>query len=228
VQYTIVGDSLPAVLVKLEPGESILSELGGRTWARGQITTETKAEGGIGKSLGRALMGESVFMSIYTAQSPAEIGFVSSFPGSIVARQLGPEESIICQKGSFLCATRDVKLAMHMNKKMGAGLVGGEGFIMQRITGPGMVFLEIDGYAQEYDLAPGEPIVVDTGVLAIMDSTCQMNVQMVKGLKNKMLGGEGLFDTVITGPGKVYLQSMRLPNIAKLLTPHISRKKLAK
>ncbi len=225
MRYSIEGGSLPAVLIQLDPGESIISESGGRTWSRGPIAAETTSEGGAGKAIGRLFTGESLFMSRYTAQGPAEIAFSSSFPGSIVARTLQPGESIICQKSSFLCATYGVELAVHFQKKLGAGLVGGEGFIMQRVTGPGMVFLEVDGHCQEYDLQPGEPLICDTGVLAIMDATCQMDVQMVKGVKNMLFGGEGLFDTVITGPGKVYLQTMTIAKLAKLMVPYLPFKK---
>lgn len=219
MKYSIEGGSLPAAVIQLDPGEKLLSQVGGRTWARGQILTETKAEGGAKKALGRMLMGESLFMNTYTAQGPAEIAFASSFPGRIVARELQAGQSIIAQKSAFLCASYGVQLAMHFNKKVGAGLVGGEGFIMQKITGPGIVFLEIDGYAKEYDLAPGERLVCDTGVLAIMDETCTMDVEMVKGAKNILLGGEGMFDTVITGPGKVFLQTMTYSKLANLLVP---------
>lgn len=225
MQYRIEGGSLPAVIINLNPGEKLLSEVGGRTWSRGPILTETKAEGGAGKAIGRMLMGESLFMSTYSAQGPAEIAFSSSFPGRIVARELAPGQSIVCQKSAFLCATYGVQLAVHFQKKLGAGLAGGEGFIMQRVTGPGLVFFEVDGYCQEYDLQPGEQLICDTGVLAIMDATCQMNVQMVKGVKNVLFGGEGLFDTVITGPGKVYLQTMTIAKLAKQMLPFLSEKK---
>jgi len=158
-------------------------------------------------------------MSHYTAQGPAEIAFSSSFPGRIVARVLQPGESVICQKSAFLCATLGVELSVHFQKKLGAGLAGGEGFIMQKVTGPGLVFFEIDGFSPEYDLAPGEQLICDTGVVALMDATCTMDVQLVKGAKNLLLGGEGVVDTVITGPGKVCLQTMSLPKLAKLLAP---------
>ncbi len=224
MRYSIEGGSLPAVIIQLDPGESLISEAGGRSWSRGSITTEAKAEGGLGKTIGRMFSGESLFMSRYTAQAPSEIAFSSSFPGRIVARTLGAGESIICQKSAFLCATYGVELAVHFQKKLGAGFVGGEGFIMQRITGPGLVFLEVDGYCQEYDLVPGERLTCDTGVLAIMDATCQIDVQMVKGVKNALFGGEGLFDTVVTGPGKVYLQTMTIPKLAKLMAPYFPSK----
>ena len=152
MRYSIEGGSLPAVIIQLDSGETILSEAGGRTWSRGPVVTETKAEGGVGKSLGRMFAGESLFMSRYTAQGPAEIAFSSSFPGKIIARELQAGQSIVFQKRAFLCATYGVELAVHFQKKLGAGLFGGEGFIMQRVTGPGIVFLEVDGHCQEYDL----------------------------------------------------------------------------
>ena len=223
MQYRMEGGNLPALIINLNPGETIVSEAGGRTWSRGPVLTETKG-GSVGKALGRMLTGESLFMSYYTAQGPAEIAFTSSFPGRIVARELRPGESVICQKGAFLCATMGVELSVHLQKKIGAGLVGGEGFLMQKVTGPGLAFFELDGYCPEYDLAPGEQIICDTGVMALMDETCTMNVQMVKGAKNLLLGGEGLFDTVITGPGKVYLQTMSAAKLASALSNYIPHK----
>ena len=224
MRYSIEGGSLPAVIIQLDSGETILSEAGGRTWSRGPVVTETKAEGGVGKSLGRMFTGESLFMSRYTAQGPAEIAFSSSFPGKIIARELQAGQSIVFQKRAFLCATYGVELAVHFQKKLGAGLFGGEGFIMQRVTGPGIVFLEVDGHCQEYDLMQGEQLTCDTGVLAIMDATCTMDVQMVKGVKNMLLGGEGLLDTIITGPGKVHLQTMTIAKLAKQMVPFLPSK----
>ena len=225
MKYSIEGGALPVVIVQMDPGETLISEAGARTWSRGPVATESKAEGGVGKSLGRMFTGESLFMSRYTAQGPAEVAFASSFPGRIIARELQPGESIICQKSAFMAATYGVELAVHFQKKLGAGFVGGEGFIMQRITGPGLVFLELDGHCVEYNLAASEQIVCDTGVLALMDMTCQMDVQMVKGIKNVLFGGEGLFDTIITGPGKVFLQTMTIAQLAKLMVPFLPNKK---
>ncbi|NLC73449.1 MAG: AIM24 family protein [Ruminococcaceae bacterium] len=224
MKYSIKGGSLPAVIINLERGESLISEAGGRTWSRGPVVSEAKADGGLGKSLGRVFSGESLFLSKYTAEGPVEIAFASSFPGSILVRQLGPGESIILQKSAFLCGSYGIELSVFFQKKLGAGLVGGEGFIMQKVTGPGIVFAEIDGFCQEYDLQAGEQIVCDTGVLAMMDSTCNMDVRVVKGIKNVLFGGEGLFDTVISGPGKVYLQTMTIPRIAGLISPYIAAK----
>lgn len=224
MRYTIEGGSLPAVVIQLEPGETILSESGGRTWMKGNIETDTRAEGGLGKSLGRMFSGESLFMTRYTAHGQAEIGFSSSFPGKILPIELAAGQSIICQKSAFLCASSDVSLSIHFKKKIGAGLFGGEGFIMQKVTGPGIVFLELDGYCKEYTLSPGERLVCDTGVLAVMDETCSMDVVMVKGAKNVLFGGEGLLDTVVTGPGKVCLQTMTIPKLAGLIAPYIVTK----
>ena len=224
MRYSIEGGSLPALIISLDPGEQLISEVGGRTWSNGEVTTETTSGGGAGKALGRMLTGESLFMSTYTAQGPAEIAFTSSFPGRIVGRELRPGEVILAQKTAFLCATAGVNLSVHMNKNAKTGFAGGEGFLMQKLTGPGMVFFEIDGYCKEYDLQPGERIVCDTGVVALMDSTVTMEVQMVKGLKNKLFGGEGLFDTVLIGPGKVYLQTMTIPKLAGLIVPFLPKK----
>ncbi len=224
MKYSIEGGNLPALVISLDPGEKLISEVGGRTWSKGDVTTETTSGGGAGKALGRLLTGESLFMSTYTANAPSEIVFTSSFPGSIVAMELGAGQSIIAQKKAFLCATDGVQLAMHVNKDLKKGLFGGEGFLMQKITGPGVAFFEIDGYCKEYDLAPGERIVCDTGVLALMEESVTMDVQMVKGLKNQLLGGEGLIDTVLIGPGKVYLQTMTVSKVANLIIPYLPKK----
>ncbi len=211
--YSIEGGNLPVVILNLEYGEKIISEVGGRTWLKGPIETDTKAIGGAGKSIGRMFMGESIFMSEYTAMGSSEIAFASSFPGKIIALELERGQSVICQKSAFLCATKDIELSVFFRKKIGVGLFGGEGFVMQKITGPGLVFLELDGYVKEYNLMSGEKLVVDTGVVALMDETCQMDIQMVKGLKNKILGGEGFIDTTVIGPGKVYLQTMPIARL---------------
>lgn len=221
MRYAIEGGSLPAVMIYLEAGETIVSEVGGRIWTKGPIELETKAEGGLGRSLGRMFSGESLFMSRYTAKGPAEIAFAASFAGRIIARELAEGESLICQKSAFLCATAGVDMKIHFQKKLGAGALGGEGFIMQKVTGPGIVFVEIDGYCKEYDLAAGEEIVCDTGVLAMMDATCTMDIRVVKGLKNKFMGDEGFVDTVVSGPGKVYLQTMTIPKLAGMMIPYL-------
>ncbi len=222
MRYSIEGGSLPVLICQLDPGEVMISEAGGRTWARGSILTETVSNGGK-KALGRVLTGESLFISRYTAQSAAEIAFASSFPGSIVARELRPGESIICQKSAFMAGTAGVEMSVFFNKSLGKGLFGGEGFLMQKLTGPGLVFLELDGHCVDYTLAPGEVLTCDTGVVAVMDESCVMDVQRVKGVKNVLFGGEGLFDTTVTGPGRVWLQTMTIPKIAGLVAPYIAK-----
>ena len=221
MHYRIEGGDLPVAILNLRAGEVVISEAGGRTWMRGPVITETTSYGGAKKVFSRMFSGESLFMSRYTAQGDAEMAFASSFPGNIHVRELAPGESIICQKSSFLCGMGNLNISIHFQKKLSRGFFGGEGFIMQRITGPGIVFVEIDGYSPMYELAPGEQIVCDTGALAMMDATCTMDVRMVSGAKNIFLGNEGLFDTVITGPGKVYMQSMTIPKLASLIIPYI-------
>ncbi|QIK69838.1 AIM24 family protein [Erysipelothrix sp. HDW6C] len=223
MKYRIIGETLPAVICELSAGEKMFSEVGGRSWVKGSITTETKG-GGVGKMMGRMFTGESLFLSHYTANEDVEIAFTSSFPGSIRAYDLADGESIICQKRAFLAATDSVDLSTFMQKKLGSGLVGGEGFILQKITGPGLAFVEIDGYAVDYTLERGEEVVCDTGIMAVMDATCSLEVVSVKGIKNKLLGGEGFFDTVIKGPGKVTLQTMTVGGLASIVAPMLSSK----
>lgn len=221
MKYRIEGGNLPAVIINLEPGETLISEAGGRTWSKGPVIAETTSNGGAKKVLGRIFSGESLFMSRYIAQGAVEMGFASSFPGKIIARELKPGESIICQKRAFLCGAGNLDISIHFKKKLGAGFFGGEGFIMQKITGPGIVFLELDGYVPEYLLSPGEQLVCDTGVVAFMDATCSLDIQTVSNIKNAFFGGEGFFDTVITGPGRVYLQTMTIENLAMKLIPYM-------
>ena len=223
LDYMIAGGSTPYVVCYLNAGQATLSPSGGRVWMKGMIETQTNAEGGFLKSLGRMVTGETFFLSRYVASGPAEIAFATKLPGMIVQRVLAAGESLICQRGAFLASSSDVQLSVFFQKKIAAGLFGGDGFIMQRATGPGIVFLELDGAAFEYDLAEGERIVCDTGAPAWLDPTCTLDVQMVKGVKNILFGGEGLFNTIVTGPGKVTLQSMSVFGTASVLAPIIYR-----
>ena len=183
---------------------------------------ETTSNGGIGKALGRAFAGEHLFQNRYTAQGGAGmIAFASSFPGSIKAFQIAPGQDMIFQKSAFLAGESTVQLSVHFRKKLGAGLFGGEGFIMQKVSGYGTVFAEFDGHVVEYDLQPGQQIIVDTGYLAAMSATCSMDIQKVPGVKNMFFGGEGIFNTVVTGPGHVWLQTMPISNVAGALRPYM-------
>ena len=210
METRISGDSLPVVLCRLNKGESVITENGGMSWMTDGLTMNTSTNGGLLKGLGRALAGESIFMNTYTAdRDGAEVAFASSFPGRILEFNLAEGQSIIAQKKAFLCSEASVKLSMHFQRKLGAGLFGGEG--------PGKVFLEIDGDVVEKNLAPGEVLKVDNGYVAAMESTVNMNIETVKGLKNIFLGGEGLFLTTLTGPGKIYLQTMPVSNLVGLV-----------
>lgn len=216
MQYQIKGDSLPVAICQLSPGESLISEVGAMGWMSDNIIMDTNMKGGLFGGIGRAFSGESVFLNTFTCQGNNNgiIAFPSSVPGKIMVRHLAPGETIICQKGSFLAGEPSLDLKVHFRKRLGAGFFGGEGFILQKITGPGVVFLELDGHIEEYNLAPGQRIVVDTGNVAFFDASVYFDVQMVKGLKNVLFGGEGLFLTTLTGPGRVYLQSMPVQNLA--------------
>ncbi|MDO4719539.1 MAG: TIGR00266 family protein [Peptostreptococcaceae bacterium] len=224
--YEIVGGNLPAVICELSAGESMLSEAGAMSWMSSNMKMETTSNGGIGKALGRMFSGESLFLNRYTAEGrEGMIAFASSFPGTIRAIDLNKERSIIVQKAAFLASDTTVELSMFFQKNLGKGLFGGEGFIMQKLTGSGTAFIEIDGYAVEYDLPAGEQLVIDTGYLVAMDESCTMDVVTVPGIKNILFGGEGLFNTVVKGPGKVILQTMPITNVAGVLAKYMPMKK---
>lgn len=183
---------------------------------------ETTSNGGIGKAFGRAFSGEKMFQNVYTAQGgPGMIAFASSFPGSIKAFQIEPGQDMIFQKSAFLASEAGVQLSVHFRKKLGSGLFGGEGFIMQKVSGHGTMFAEFDGHVVEYELQAGQQIVIDTGYLAAMSGTCSMDIQSVPGVKNMLFGGEGIFNTVISGPGHVWLQTMPISNVAGAIRPYI-------
>ncbi|MCF0144451.1 MAG: TIGR00266 family protein [Firmicutes bacterium] len=222
MKYEIKGDNLPVVICQLEAGESMITESGGMSWMSPNMKMETTSNGGIGKMLGRAISQEGLFQNIYTAQGGTGlIAFSSSFPGSIRAVEIAPGKELIVQKAAFLAGERSVELSTFFRKKIGSGIFGGEGFIMQKLSGQGTAFMEIDGSAIEYDLAAGQSIVLDTGYLAAMDATCTMDIQTVPGLKNKMFGGEGFFNTVVSGPGRVILQTMPINKVANSIQPYI-------
>ncbi len=207
MKYEIKGEPMPVVVCQLESGESLKCESGAMSWMSPNMQMETSG-GGAGKMFGRLFSGESLFQNKYTAQGSGMIAFASSFPGSIRAVEIGPNRSVVVQKRAFLAAEDGVELSVFFQKKGMAGFFGGEGFVMQKLSGQGTAFLEIDGSVVEYELSAGQQIIVDTGNVAMIDDTCTLDVQQVKGVKNILFGGEGLFNTVITGPGKVLLQTM--------------------
>ncbi|MBO4418844.1 MAG: TIGR00266 family protein [Oscillospiraceae bacterium] len=224
MNYQIYGEPMPVVVCNVEPGETLVCESGAMSWMSPNMQMKTVG-GGAGKVLGRMFSGENAFQNHYTAEGgPGMIAFASSFPGSIRAVQITPDHPVICQKKAYLASTAGVELSVHFQKKLGTGFFGGEGFVMQKLSGNGLAFLEIDGSTMEYNLAPGQQMVLDTGYLAMMDATVQMDVQTVKGVKNVLLGGEGFFNTVVTGPGKVVLQTMPISGFVGLISGLLPKK----
>ncbi len=213
MKYEIKGDNMPVVICRLENGESMITESGSMTWMSPNMEMQTNS-GGIGKALGRMFSGENIFRNVYTARGDnGMIAFGGSFPGAIRAVEITPDKPVVVQKTAFLAATSGVEMSVFFQKKLGAGFFGGEGFIMQKLSGNGIAFLEIDGSAVEYDLTQGEQMVVDTGYLAMVSESCSIDINSVKGVKNVLFGGEGLFNTVVTGPGKIVLQTMPMSNL---------------
>lgn len=224
--YEILGGNLPVVVCELSAGESMITESGSMSWMSPNMKMETTSGGGMKKMLGRLASGDSIFQNRYTAEGgDGTIAFASSFPGAIKELEISNGHSMIVQKSAFLASEEGVELSMHFQKKLGKALFGGEGFVMQKLSGNGMAFIEIDGHAVEYDLAPGQEILISTGYLAAMEETCTMDVVTVKGAKNMLLGGEGFFNTVVKGPGKVILQTMPITKVAELLIPFFGDKK---
>jgi uncharacterized protein (TIGR00266 family) len=220
--YQIEGTLLPVLLVKLTPGQRIYSSSGGMSWMTQQVEMETNTGGGLGRMFKRALSGESLFIVDYTVnQGEGEVAFASEFPGKIIPLNLANEEQMIVQKDSFMCAEKSVDVDMHFRKRLGSGLFGGEGFILQKLTGPGMAFVNFDGEIVEKTLAPGEVLRVDTGHVAMFQPTVNFDVEIVKGFRNILLGGEGLFLATLRGPGKVYLQSMPMTKLAQKIAQYM-------
>ena len=221
MQYELKGGAFPVVVCRLSSGESMITEKGSMVWMTPNMEMTTTG-GGIGKMFSKALTGESMFQNIYTARGEGMITFGSSFPGQILPLEVTPGKSFILQKSAFLASEAGVQLSMHVNQKLGAGFFGGEGFIMQKLTGNGIAFAEVDGELVEYTLAPGEQLVVDTGYVMGFELSVSMDIQQVKGLKNMVLGGEGLFNTVLTGPGKIWLQTMPISGVAAAIQPFLT------
>ena len=218
MKYEIKGDQLPVVLVTLDKGETMHTEAGAMSWMSEGIVMKTNAGGSVGKAFSRLFSGESMFQNTYTASKDGDfIAFSSSFPGEIIAIDVS-EKPIIAQKSAFLAREAGVDMSIHFQRKLGAGFFGGEGFIMQKFQGNGIVFLEIDGSTVKYDLQEGETMILDTGYLAAMDATVKMDIVTVKGVGNVLFGGEGLFNTKVTGPGTVWIQSMPKSKLSSLFT----------
>lgn len=220
MRYEITGGAFPVVICNLEDGEQMITEKGSMVWMTPNLQMETHG-GSIGKMFSKAFSGESMFQNIYTACGAGMIAFGSSFPGKILAVEIGPGRELVVQKSAFLAAQTGVELSIHLNKKFGVGFFGGEGFIMQRLSGCGIAFLEIDGELVEYTLAAGQQMIVDTGNVAGFEQGVSIEIRQVPGMKNKIFGGEGLFNTVLTGPGRILLQTMPISSVAMAIRPFI-------
>lgn len=225
-KYDIFGGNLPVVICELSAGEAMITESGSMSWMSPNMKMETTSGGGMKKMFGRLVSGDSMFQNRFTAEGiDGIVAFASSFPGEIKALNISAGKSMIVQKSAFLASEEGVELSMYFQKKLGKGLFGGEGFIMQKLSGNGVAFIEIDGSAMEYELGAGQELLVSTGYLAAMEESCTMDVTVVKGAKNMLLGGEGVFNTVVRGPGKVILQTMPISKVAELLIPFFPDKK---
>lgn len=222
MRYEVKGDNLPVVICYLEQGEQMITERGGMAWMSPNMSMETTTNGGLGKALMRKFSGDSIFQNIYTATGGnGLISFASSFPGEIIPFEICPGKELIVQKKGFLASEAGVELSIYFHKRFASGLFGGEGFILQKLSGRGTAFVEFDGSIVEYELQPGQQIYIDTGHLAAMSATCQMDIKTVPGVKNVLFGGEGLFHTVVTGPGHVWLQTMPVVNLANEIRAYI-------
>lgn len=225
MKYEIHGTNLQSLDVYLSQGESLFTESGGMAWMTGDIEMNTNTRGGLMKGLARSLAGESLFLTTYTCRGPgALITFTPEAPGSIMTLELQPGESRICQKDAFMVAQESVQLEIHFRKRLGAGIFGGEGFILQKLTGPGTAWVEIAGELRSYTLKPGQTMRVDPGHIAMYEPTVDYDIARVKGVANMLFGGEGLFLATLTGPGKVWLQSLPLSNLASSISRYIPTK----
>jgi uncharacterized protein (TIGR00266 family) len=225
MKYEIKGTPLPVVICNLDANETMITEKGSMSWMTPNMKMETTSNGGVGKALGRMFSGEALFQNRYTAEGgPGLIAFASSFPGQILPVQVQPGANVIVQKSAFLASQVGVVLSVHFQKKIGTGLFGGEGFIMQKLSGSGLAFVEIDGSVVDYTLQDGQSMLLDTGYLAMMDESVQMSIEAIKGVKNVVLGGEGIFNTKVTGPGRIWIQTMPISNVAGAISPYIPSK----
>lgn len=223
MKYEIIGQTVPLVEMRLNKGETIYTQSGGFAYSGDGVSMATNSRGGIMKGIGRVFSGESMFMANYTAEKDdAMVAFASTVPGTVVPIDLNQHpDGFILQKGAFLCAENSVNTEVTFTKRFSAGLFGGEGFILQRAYGNGMLFLEVDGDAIEKELQPGEVLKVDTGNVVAFDKSVSYEIETIKGLKNIFLGGEGLLLTKLVGPGKVILQSQNIKDFAGKLVPYM-------
>ncbi len=226
MEYKITGTVMQALEIILGPNEAVFTEAGGMAWMGGAVEMDTNTKGGLMKGLGRALAGESLFMTTYTCKgNRCLVVFTPEAPGKVLSLELAAGQSVIAQRDAFMCAQEGVSLEMLFRKRLGTGVFGGEGFILQKITGPGVAFLEIPGEVREYTLQQGQTLKIDPGHIAAFEPTVNYSIERVKGLKNIFFSGEGLFLATLTGPGKVWLQTMPVINLARKIARYIPSSK---
>lgn len=221
MRYEISGTTMQTVSISLDRGEKIYSQTHAMAWMSDSIRMDTHTGGGLFAGLKRALSGGSLFITEFTAEASAHIAFAPRFPGQIIAVKLLPQQSLVCRKETFLCAEMSVQLEIAFQQRLGAGLFAGEGFILQRVTGPGTVFLDLSGEVVEKSLLPGERLLVHAGHIGMQEPSVQTDIQMLRGFRNVLFGGEGLFVATLTGPGKIWLQSMPILNLAEEIARHM-------
>jgi uncharacterized protein (TIGR00266 family) len=224
LEYTIEGDNLQVIRVRLKPGQEIFAEAGKMLYKTPNVHWETRMSGGsvgekIWGAVKRKLMGESLFMTYFRAMTDGDVGFAGSYPGRIQAFELAAGQSVLVQRDSFVMAQTSVTLDIALVRKLGTGFFGGEGFILQKLTGPGMVFIHGGGDFIEFQLGAGEVLQVDTGCVVAFDETVQYDIQRAGGIKTAIFGGEGFFLATLTGPGRVVVQSMTLEKMRRELAP---------
>lgn len=222
MRYDIHGTTMQTLDIYLSAGETVFTESGGMAWMKGNVEMSTNTRGGLLKGLARSLSGESLFLTSYTCKSgKSMVTFTPEAPGSIISVALAPDESRICQKDAFMVAQDSVTLETHFRRKLGSGLFGGEGFVLQKLTGPGIAWVEIAGEVREYMLHPGETMTIDPGHIAMYEPTVDYDINRIKGMRNILFGGEGLFVATLTGPGRIWLQSLPLANLASKLMQYM-------
>jgi len=225
INYHILGTVQQTLAVELQPNQVVFSDAGGMSWMTTTVNMSTKAGGGLGGMLKRAVSGATVFIIDFSATgAPGQAAFSTDFPGKILPIELDAGQSIIMHKHAFLCAEKSVTLDVFFTRKLGAGLFGGEGFILQKLTGPGTAFAELDGDAVEYHLKAGEVMKVEPGHVAMFESTVSFDIEMIKGMANILLGGEGIFLAKLTGPGRLWLHSMTVSKMAHRLIEYLPAK----
>ena len=221
MKHVIHGTTLQSLEIMLSPGEAVFSQTHQMAWMTEHVQMDTNTGGGFLKGLMRTFSGASLFLTQFSAGStPGMVAFCPRFPGSIIARNLAPGETLICRKETFLCAQMSVTLDIFFRQQFGGGLFGGEGFILQKVTGPGWVFLDLSGEIVEKTLQPGEILKVHVGHVGVQDPTIDFGIQMIRGFKNVLFGGDGLFLATLTGPGRIILQSMPIVNLAEEVMRH--------